>query len=198
MKSALLVIDAQKIYTNENSELYCKDSVNTIKKINRLIKHFQKNQQPIFLIKHIHKIDGSDLGRMFDFTGKPEENFNFKENSVEVEYDNKLNKPKESFEIIKTRYSAFIGTNLEEKLKELGVDTLVICGFMTNFCCESTARDAHDRDYFVDFIIDATGTPGTDNFNERKIRKIVSELLSSGFARIKTTKEYLNKREENV
>ena len=66
---------------------------------------------------------------------------------------------------------------------------------MTNFCCESTARDAHDRDYFVDFIIDATGTPGTDNFNERKIRKIVSELLSSGFARIKTTKEYLNKGE---
>ena len=104
MKSALLVIDAQKIYTNENSELYCKDSVNTIKKINRLIKFFQKNQQPIFLIKHIHKIDGSDLGRMFDFTGKSEENFNFKEISAEVEYDNKLNKPKESFEIIKTRY----------------------------------------------------------------------------------------------
>ena len=39
---------------------------------------------------------------------------------------------------------------------------------MTNFCCESTARYAHDVDFHVDFISDATGTPGTDNLSEAR------------------------------
>ena len=37
MKSALLVIDAQKVYTNKKSELFCKDSTRTIERINSLI-----------------------------------------------------------------------------------------------------------------------------------------------------------------
>ena len=44
---------------------------------------------------------------------------------------------------------------------------------------------------FVDFVVDATGTPGTENMDEKTVRKIVGELLESGFARVVTTKKYL-------
>ena len=64
---------------------------------------------------------------------------------------------------------------------------------MTNFCCESTARDALDLDYYVDFVVDATGTPGTDNYDEEEIRIIVGELLSAGFANVYSTKNYLKR-----
>ena len=175
MKTALLVVDAQQIYTNPNSELFCGDSKNTLSKINRLIELFQSKKQPVVFIRHIHKLDGSDLGRMFDFTGEPEEDFNFKEGSDEVKYDARLNVPRQAIEVTKNRYSAFVGTDLDRQLKKLGVDTVVVCGFMTNFCCESTARDAHDLDYFVDVAIDATGTPGTKDLSEKEIRKIVGE-----------------------
>ena len=194
MSTALLVIDAQKIYTNPDSEMYCKDSKLTIKKINSLIEGFQLAKKPIIFVRHIHKRDGSDLGRMFDYLGEAEEDFNFKEDTEEVEYDDNLMKPEKSIEIIKNRYSAFVGTDLETLLKRAKVDTVVICGFMTNFCCESTARDAHDRDYFVDFIVDATGTPGTDKMNEKEIRKVVTDLLKAGFARVKTTQRYLKEK----
>jgi nicotinamidase-related amidase len=194
MSTALLVIDAQKIYTSPDSEMYCKDSKSTMKKINSLIGVFQLAKNPIIFVRHMHKRDASDLGRMFDYSGEPEEDFNFKEGSEEVEYDDNLIKPAKGSEIVKNRYSAFIGTDLEPKLKTAKVDTVVICGFMTNFCCESTARDAHDRDYFVDFIVDATGTPGTDGMDEREIRKVVGELLEAGFARVKTTKKYLKEK----
>lgn len=194
MTKALLVIDAQKIYTNPNSELYCKDAKATIKRINTLIERFKQKKAPIFFIRHIHKANGSDLGRMFDYLGEPEEDFNFKEGSKEVEYDGKLIKPKHANEIIKTRYSAFAGTDLNRKLKRLGVKRVSICGFMTNFCCESTARSAHDDDYFVDFVLDATGTPGTENMDEKKIRKIVGEFMESGFARVMSTKEYIRSK----
>jgi len=191
MNTALLVIDAQKIYTDPDSELYCKDAKGTIKRINSLIERFQQKKDPIFLIRHMHKPDGSDLGRMFDYLGEPEEDFNFKKGTEEVEYDDNLIKPRDAIEISKARYSAFAGTDLDKKLKRLGVERVVICGFMTNFCCESTSRSAHDNDYFVDFIVDATGTPGTDNMDEKKIRSVVGEFMASGFARVMSTKDYL-------
>lgn len=193
MKNALIVIDVQKIYTDSDSELHCSDAKATVDRINRIIASFERKKAPIFLIRHVHKADGSDLGRMFDFTGVPEEDFNFKEGTEDVKYDDRLIRPKKYIEIIKSRYSAFVGTALHDKLREAGIDTLAIVGFMTNFCCESTARDAHDLDYFVDFVVDATGTPGLDGMNEKQIRKAVGEFLEAGFARVVTTKKYLKK-----
>lgn len=192
MKKALLVIDVQKIYTDEESEMYCEDSVKTIENINKVIDRFQKGNNPIYLIRHIHKVDGSDLGRMFDFSGEPEEDFNFKEGTDEVEYDARLKRPRNCIEIVKNRYSAFEGTDLEKHLKKVKAEGIVICGFMTNFCCESTARSAHDKDYFVDFILDATGTPGTDNIDEKKMRTFVGECLENGYSRVMSTEDFMS------
>jgi len=42
------------------------------------------------------------------------------------------------------RYSAFIqgSSDLPEQLRAQGFDTVLICGTVTNTCCESSARDA--------------------------------------------------------
>lgn len=190
MKTALLVLDAQEIYTNPKSELYCKNSKRTLEKINKLIQAFHKAGNPIILVRHIHKKDGSDLGRMFDYAGEVED-FNFKEGSEEVEFAKGLLRPKESLEIQKKRYSAFADTGLGKTLNELGVERVVVCGFMTNFCCDSTARDAHDQDYFVDFIVDATGTPGVETMEQGAIRRTVGDLLKEGYACVYSAKGYL-------
>jgi nicotinamidase-related amidase len=172
--------------------MYCKQAQKTLSNINKLVEHFEHHGTPIVLVRHIHKPDGSDLGRMFDFAG-PVEDFNFKGGSKEVEFSAGLRHPKDAVELVKTRYSSFAGTNLDQTLKKIGVGRVVICGFMTNFCCDSTARDAHDLDYFVDFIVDATGTPGTAHMNQTKIREVVAGLLSEGYAEAFTTKGYLKK-----
>jgi nicotinamidase-related amidase len=192
MKEALIVLDAQRIYTDKESELYCKEAGKTIDNINSLIQQMTNRGQLIILVRHIHRLDGSDLGRLFDYTGEAEEDFNFKEGSEEVEFDKRLMQPANAVELKKNRYSAFAGTNLEDILKQNSIKKVIICGFMTNFCCESTARDALDRDFYVDFVIDATGTPGTDKFNQKQVRDVVSELLASGFARVLRTRAILS------
>jgi len=189
MKKALIILDVQRIYTDEDSELSCPKADLTVKNINSLIEKTFELNQLIVLVRHMHKADGKDLGRLYDYTGEPEKDFNFKEGTEEVEFDSRLKRPSGVLEIIKNRYSAFVGTNLFNILKENKIKKVVICGFMTNFCCESTARDALDRDFYVDFVIDATGTPGTDNFGQAKVRNIVAELMDAGFARVMTTKE---------
>ncbi len=195
MREALIVLDAQQIYTDKKSELYCKDARETMDNINSLIQQMANRDQLVVFVRHIHKLDGSDLGRLFDYTGEAEEDFNFKEGSEEVEFDNRLIRPSDALELRKNRYSAFQRTNLESILKEKGVQRVIICGFMTNFCCESTAREALDRDFYVDFVFDATGTPGTDKFTQKQVRDIVSELLGAGFARVMTTREIISQWE---
>lgn len=61
--------------------------------------------------------------------------------------------------IDKQRYSAFVGTPLERVLARYGRDVLVVVGFATNVCVESTARHATNLDFRVVVVSDATGTP---------------------------------------
>jgi len=188
--SALLVIDAQKVYSLTNSRLKVANIENTIKNINKIIKYFENKNLPIIYIRHTHNPDGSDAGRMYDFTGKIKK-IGFIKGSPEVEYIKDLIKVKDSPEIIKNRYNAFFNTNLANILNKLNINHVVIVGFMTNFCCESTARDAHDRDYYVDFIIDATGTPGLEKLNQEQIKLASAQTLSAGYANILKTEEFL-------
>lgn len=191
MKTALLVIDAQNIYTDQDSEMYCQDSSATLERINKLIVLFKDKNLPVVYVRHIHKSDGSDLGRLFDYSGEFEGEFNFLEGTTEVEFDDRLIIDKNDPQIVKNRYSAFKNTKLEKLLSKLNIRRITICGFMTNFCCESTAREALDLDYYVDFIVDATGSPGTERYGEEEIRVIVSELLQSGFARVFKASDYM-------
>jgi ureidoacrylate peracid hydrolase len=61
-------------------------------------------------------------------------------------------------EIVKYRYSAFLGTSLELRLRALGIRTVVMTGIATNVCVESTARDAFQHDFYVVMLEDCMET----------------------------------------
>jgi len=187
----LLVIDCQKIYSLDESETKVEGVEKSLANINEIIKSFNEKGLPIVYVRHIHKADGSDAGKMFSFTGTEEE-VGFVENTEEVEYMDNLLIVDNPTEIIKQRYSAFVGTSLSSIIQEKNIDTVVIVGYMTNFCCESTARDAHDRDLYVDFILDATGTPDLENLTQEEIKNATAETLASGYANIYQANEYLD------
>src|SRR5262249_22218497 len=95
-------------------------------------------------------------------------------------------------QVTKHRYSAFVGTGLHETLRQRKVDRIAVTGFMTNYCCESTARHGHDLDYYVDFVIDATGSPDASaDIKQPLIKSVTSAVLLGGFARVCTTDDYL-------
>jgi len=55
----------------------------------------------------------------------------------------------------KTRYSAFAGTGLGDRLRARGIDTLILCGLTTECCVDCTARDAFHQDFHVFVPADA-------------------------------------------
>jgi ureidoacrylate peracid hydrolase len=64
---------------------------------------------------------------------------------------------KDDLRAVKERYSAFIpgSSDLEARLREREIDTLLIVGVATNVCCESTARDAMMLNFRVVMVSDA-------------------------------------------
>ena len=55
----------------------------------------------------------------------------------------------------KVAYSAFFNTQLDWVLRRAGVDTVAVCGIVTNGGVASTVRDAHMRDYHTCVLSDA-------------------------------------------
>jgi len=58
--------------------------------------------------------------------------------------------------IVKRRYSAFHGTELDLLLRNHGIRTIVLVGVATNVCVEAAARDACMRDYYAVIVDDCT------------------------------------------
>ena len=51
--------------------------------------------------------------------------------------------------MVKKRYSAFYGTNLDQALARLGPDAILLAGINTHACIRATAIDAYQRDWPV-------------------------------------------------
>lgn len=188
MKQAILVIDVQKIYTDHDSEYYIENESIIIDNINKIIKKHAAESLVVY-IAHKNKPDGSDSGRMYDYSGESGE-VEFADNSPLVDYDNKLLMV-EGVHIVKTKYDSFIETSLLDVLKKNDIEKVVIVGFMTNFCCESTARTAHDLGFYVDFVKDATGTPGTSDCSPEELIKTTCSSINNGFGLVVNTEEIL-------
>ena len=61
--------------------------------------------------------------------------------------------------VYKTRFSGFYKTDLDARLKKLGIKYLIITGCTTSICVESTVRDAMFRDYLSILLADCTAEP---------------------------------------
>lgn len=60
-----------------------------------------------------------------------------------------LQPPTDEYRVAKRRYSGFYETDLDLRLRELGVAHVILTGVVTNICVRSTAHDAFFRGYDV-------------------------------------------------
>jgi len=74
--------------------------------------------------------------------------------------------------VVKPRYSAFFGTDLDTTLKTFNIKYLVFVGVATNVCVEAAIRDACSLDYFPILVSDATAPAGPPSAQEATIRNV--------------------------
>ncbi|MFD7029827.1 isochorismatase family protein [Streptomyces sp. NPDC059917] len=86
--------------------------------------------------------------------------------------------------LVKRTVGAFYGTGLDERLRALGVDTLVMAGLVTTMGVESTARAASDHGYELEFVADAMSGLAADE-HEFAVRRTFPR-----FGEVRSTADY--------
>ncbi len=173
--SVLLVIDMQRFFLDPASPTFTCGGLAILPTVKRLIDAFRRVDRPVIFARHVHHPSDLDSGIMgWWWEGK------CLEGSPESEIHPDLAPMPGEKVVFKHRYSAFYNTDLETVLRCLGVEDVVVCGIMTNLCCESTARDAYYRDYRVFFPADGTGSIN----EEMHVASLLN--LAFGFAYVTT------------
>jgi nicotinamidase-related amidase len=181
--TALLIIDAQREYFDEDKPLYTQHAAEILGNLVKLRDSASEAGIRTIFIRHAFDPNGIDIGRMGDFNPTPV----FVDGTPGVEFASGLAPLENDIVVEKTRYSAFVNTKLESVLKTLGIDTVIVTGLMTNFCCVTTARHAHDLDYRVIFVADAVAGPdmpdlGFGSVTHEEVLRVVATSLAGGIA----------------
>jgi nicotinamidase-related amidase len=157
---ALILVDFENEWTDENSEYFVGDISHVIDKVNKIIDHCRKNGYRIIFTSHVEK--GSEDA--------------FAEGSKNVEIIGKIRREDSDTLIMKNKISPFFGTNLEEKLK--GIKEIVVCGILTNLCVRSLVHDAYDRDFDIKVIKDCCVSfdKETQDFTFRDLKATREEI----------------------
>jgi nicotinamidase-related amidase len=93
--------------------------------------------------------------------------------------------PGEGEPIVEKRFrDSFRETDLEDVLKRLGVEQLVVCGMQTEFCVDATAREAERRGYRVTLVEDGSATYAAGGLSEDQIREHVHRVARGKVAHI--------------
>src|SRR5271169_1759554 len=141
MKRALLVIDVQNEYfTGLLPVSYPRGSLQNILKA---MDAAHEHAIPVIIVQHSATAANSPVFRK----GSPE--WALRPEVAKRPYD---------LLIGKNLPGSFTGTELESWLRDNGINTVSICGYMTQMCCDTTARQAFHLGFSVEFLSDATGT----------------------------------------
>ncbi len=161
--TALLVIDMQNFYMVEGQISYCPSAHAIVPNINRLVGAMRRFGGKVVWLRNLTNPQAFRTWNTHYDRMKPEI-INFRKQGLAKDSEgfklwHALDARDDDLWVDKTRYSAFIdgASNITDLLQSYGIDTLVLCGVVTNVCVESTARDAMMLNYRTLVIEDACG-----------------------------------------
>ncbi|OKO86051.1 isochorismatase [Bradyrhizobium sp. NAS80.1] len=177
---ALIVVDVQRAFDEWEAAGKRRNNPDAVARIADLLKAFRASDAPIFHIRH----EGTKPNSSFLPSGT---GYAVKDEAREA--------PGEAV-IVKRVNSAFIGTDLEKRLRAGSIATLVICGATTNHCVETTTRMAGNLGFDAQLVRDATWTfdrigPDGDAHSAEDIHAMTLSNLNREFARIVTTDDVI-------
>ena len=179
MKQALILVDIQNDYFGGGAmELTGMDAAAT--NCAKLLHWFRQNKAPVFHIQHLANREGATF---------------FIPDTPGCEIHQSVLPEEDETRIVKHFPSAFRDTELEQMLKDSGIEEVTICGAMTQMCIDTTTRAAFDLGFNCRVIDDACATRDLE-FNGCRVRAAEVQLafmaaLSAPFARVSSTREFL-------
>jgi isochorismate hydrolase len=157
MKPALLIVDMQKKFRLQSPA--CAESMSSATAYLAYCKKlFERQHLPVFHV--VHNEEGPEEQLLDDFWELDE-----------------LAPADRSEVMVKRHGSAFMNPQLDSRLKEAGVDCLVLGGFAAEFCIMATARHGKDLGWPIMLLRGALASPTPANI---PFVEATNQLISVG------------------
>jgi len=178
--AALIVIDIQEgafVQQDVRAIQHMPNYADRLLKSNEAIAKARKVGIPVIFIQEVHLPNLIDIGRELD----GDEDIHCVEGKPNTEIAKAIDFRKGDYHIKKRRYSAFYSTDLEILLKGMKVDTLILCGGLTDVCVHYTFVDGHQGDYYCRVIEDCVAGSSTDAHNSalKAMKYLQSDAICS-------------------
>ena len=180
-RPALIVIDIQASTFIDDSVVRSIDNMPGYKGrmllARQLVDKAHDTGIPVIFIQEVHRPDLVDFGRELD----GDEDIHCLEGNPKTEIaKDEMGYLPSDYIVPKRRYSAFFGTDLEILLRGLKVDTLLMCGGLTDVCVHYSFVDGHQSDYFCRVVEDCVAGSSLEA-HEASLRAM--EYLQTGARR---------------
>lgn len=182
-KTALIMIDMQRGFLDESSPCYIAGARATVPACARVAEFCRELSVPVFFVTRLYRENGSDVEhcRFASWLngGKPISPGCGE--SISAAAPAELELKAGDYQILKPRFSAFFGTELDLILRRLGIRTLLLAGTTTPNCIRSTCYDGLSLDYNIAVLSDCTSsaTEEIQRSNLRDMENIGAQILTS-------------------
>ncbi len=172
--AALIVVDVQKAF--DHPRWGQRNNPDAEANVSRLLKGWRDTERPVIHIQHRN----TTPGRLFS-EGEPG-------SEVKPEAAPRDDEPV----LYKRVNSAFIGTDLEQRLRAQGIEDVVVCGITTDHCVSTTTRMAGNLDFAAVVVSDATATfdrtgPTGRHWSADDMHDTALTSLNEEFAKVMST-----------
>ncbi|WP_432447845.1 cysteine hydrolase family protein [Aliiroseovarius marinus] len=183
MAQALLLIDIQDGF--DDPFWGARNNMDAEANAARLLTHWRAQNAPVFHIQHLSVTPGSPLN---PDGGRP---------SIKACVAPRTGEPV----LTKSVNSAFIGTDLETRLRATGATALTICGLTTPHCVSTTTRMAANLGFQVTLVHDACAAftmnadaswRAGDAPTAEDIHRAALDQLNGEFAHVTSTRQVLS------
>ena len=189
-RTALIMIDMQRAYLEAESPVCIPGAKETVPACAELIRACREREIPVIFIVRKYRDDGSDVEhpRLESWLKAGRPVCPSAGGILSGDMPEEFGVRPDDYIVVKPRFSAFFGTELDALLRRLGVDTLLMAGTTTPNCIRTTAYDAIALEYNVAVAADCTSsaTEEIQRVNHEDMARIGVQLLSS--------KDYISKK----
>jgi nicotinamidase-related amidase len=180
-RRALLIVDAQKEYFDGPLEIQYPPREQSLANIVRAADAAQERGVPVVVVQHTYP-----AGAPVFAEGTPGWNL----------HPDVAGRVAPTWKTVRKQHgSVFAGTDVADWLRDQGVDTVSIVGYMTNNCDLATAVEAEGLGFAAEILADATGAIHLANeagkVSAEQLHNTLMVLLQSNFAAVSTTTDWI-------
>ena len=197
-RTALINVDLQNVFV-EGFDISATDGPEVVQRLNKLSRVCRNHGMMVIHTINEIRADGSNRGvasevvtAYLQSTGTNRKG-GISAGSDGAKLHDSLEVEPSDVLLSKPRYGSFTGTDLDLILRTNNIEAVIIGGIATNVCCDTTAREANQRDYKVFFLSDGTGNHGMQGLSAEVIKDVTLAGIRLAFGQVLTVDETIAK-----